>query len=200
LLSRVCSGLSPGLFWVIVTIFCVSGSWIGCSYSGPDTYVRADYDGSYVKRVAVLPFYNTSQVTGASKIVTSVFIAGLVKSGKYEVEFPGNVKDFLVKERVIARSGVDLETIRLMGKRLNVDAVFLGQVEEYVGSREGQEGVVPVISINARLVDATSGKILFMSHHEKTGNDTITVLDFGKVRSIGELVKKVTEEMVVMMP
>ncbi len=178
-----------------VLLFCC-----GCLHAGPQIYVRTDYDGSHIKKVAVLPFYNRSQTSGAGKIVTSVFIAGLVNSGRYEVEFPGNVKDFLVKERIIARTGVDLDTIRLMGKRLDVDGVFLGQVEEYVGSQAGRKGVVPMVSINARLVDAKSGKILFMSHHEKSGNDYISVLDFGKIRSVGELVKRVTQEMVHMMP
>jgi len=171
-----------------------------CSHCGPDTYIRNDYDRAKIKKVAVFPFYNNTQATEAGKVVTAAFIAGLVEKGRYRVEFSGNIKSFLVSERIIVRTGIDLDTIKLMGKRLNIDAVVLGQVEEYVGSKETRRGVVPLVSIGSRMVDVDTGKILFMAHHRKTGNDYIKVLDFGKIRSVGELTKRVVGEIIETMP
>ncbi|MCD4804469.1 MAG: CsgG/HfaB family protein, partial [Desulfobacterales bacterium] len=123
-----------------------------------------------------------------------------VKTKKFKVEFPGNIKSFLVNERIIVRTGVDLDTIKRMGKRLGVDAVIMGRIEEFVGMEEKKRGVIPVVSISSRLVDVRTGKILWMAQHRRSGDDYIKVLDFGKVRSVGELTKKVVLEMIETMP
>ncbi|MBN1840860.1 MAG: hypothetical protein JW883_01070 [Deltaproteobacteria bacterium] len=167
---------------------------------GPNAYVRKDFDQSQIRKVAVFPFYNNTQVAEASKIVTGAFIAGLVDTRTFQVEFPGNIKSFLVTERIIVRTGVDLDTIKLMGQRLGVDAVVLGQVDEYIGAEEGRRAVVPLVCISSRLVDTRTGKILFMAQQRRTGDDYIKVLDFGKIRSAGELTRKVVGEMIDAMP
>jgi len=185
------------LFSFFVCFFCVA--LIACS-SGPDAYVRTGFDGSEIEKVAVFPFHNNTTMAEASEVVTAALIARLVEGGRFQVEFPGNIKSFLVSERIVVRTGIDLDTIKLMGKRLGVDAIFLGQVDEYVGGDEGRRAVVPVVSVSLREVDTREGRILFMADHRKTGDDYISVLDFGKIRSVGELTKKVVGEIVEAIP
>ncbi len=187
-------GCCRGFFFLVVCSFFLLA--LGCSYSQPSIYIRKDYDKSKISKVAVFPFFNHSNVVEASEIVTGAFIGSLVETRKFQVEFPGNVKSFLVSERIVVRTGVDLDTIKLMGKRLEVDAVFLGQIDEYVGAQEGRRSVVPLVSVSSRMVDSRTGKILFMAQQRKTGDDYITVLDFGKIRSVGELTKKVVGEII----
>lgn len=178
---------------------CASVWVLSCS-SGPDVYIRKDFRRAKIKKVAVFPFYNSTNAAEASEIVTAAFIAGLVESGRFQVEFPGNIRSFLVTERIVVRTGIDLDTIKLMGERLGVDAVVLGRVDEYVGTGEATRTVVPVVSLAARLIDTRTGKIVFMARYRKTGDDYVTVLDFGKVRSVGELTKKVVREIVAEIP
>jgi TolB-like protein len=173
---------------------------IAACHSSPNAYVRKDYDASRLRKVAVFSFHNDTKVPEASKVVTGAFLAGLVEGGKFQVEFPGNVRSFLVSERIIVRTGLDLDTIKLMGKRLGVDAVVLGQVVEYVGADEERRGVVPTVSISSRMVDAQTGEILWMAQCRRTGDDYIKVLDFGKIRSVGALTKKVVGEMIETIP
>jgi TolB-like protein len=170
-----------------------------CS-SGLNFYVRKGSEQRAIRKVAVFTFHNNTNVPEASEVVTAAFIAQLVEGGKFKIEFSGNVKSFLVSERIVVRTGVDLDTIKLMGKKMNVDAVFLGQVEEYVGGDKDRAAVVPVVSISSRLVDTKSGKIVFMAQHRRTGDDYISILDFGKIRSVGELTKKVVGEIVEAVP
>ncbi|MCD4788046.1 MAG: CsgG/HfaB family protein [Desulfobacterales bacterium] len=170
------------------------------SATTPYAYVRKNHDQPGVKKVAIFSFHNNTMIAEASKIVTGAFVASLVKTKKFKVEFPGNIKSFLVSERIIVRTGVDLDTIKRMGKRLGVDAVIMGRIEEFVGMEEKKRGVIPVVSISSRLVDVRTGKILWMAQHRRTGDDYIKVLDFGKVRSVGELTKKVVLEMIETMP
>ena len=166
----------------------------------PYAYVRKNHDQPGVKKVAIFSFHNNTTIAEASKIVRGAFVASLVKTKKFKVEFPGNIKSFLVNERIIVRTGVDLDTIKRMGKRLGVDAVIMGRIEEFVGMEEKKRGVIPVVSISSRMVDVRTGKILWMAQHRRTGDDYIKVLDFGKVRSVGELAKKVVLEMIETMP
>ncbi len=170
------------------------------SATTPYAYVRKNHDQPGVKKVAIFSFHNNTTIAEASKIVRGAFVASLVKTKKFKVEFPGNIKSFLVSERIIVRTGVDLDTIKRMGRRLGVDAVIMGRIEEFVGMEEKKRGVIPVVSISSRMVDVRTGKILWMAQHRRTGDDYIKVLDFGKVRSVGELTKKVVLEMIETMP
>lgn len=170
------------------------------SAATPYTFVRKNHDQPEVKKVAIFSFHNNTMIIEANKIVIGAFVASLVKMKKFKVEFPGNIKNFLVSERIIVRTGVDLNTIKLMGKRLGVDAVIMGRIEEFVGMEEKKRGVIPVVSISSRMVDVRTGKILWMAQHRKTGDDYIKVLDFGKVRSVGKLTQKVVLEMIKTMP
>ncbi len=173
---------------------------LGCSHTGPNVYVRKGSDQSTVRKVAVFKFRNSTKAAEASKIATSFFMAGLVETGRFQVELPGNIRSFLVGERIIIRTGVDLDTMNVMGKRLGVDAVILGSVEEFVGAAEAKRAVEPSVFISSRMVDAKTGQILWMAQHGRKGDDYTKVLDFGKVRSVGALTKKVVEEMIQTMP
>jgi len=186
-------------FFSLISLFLVACP--GCySLSGPDSYQRTGIDKSMIKKVAVFSFHNNTQVGEASSIVTEAFIAGLFERREFKVEFPGNVRAFLVNERIVVRTGVNLQTIKLMAKRLEVDAVVLGEVDEYIGVDDRKKAVVPLVSIRSRMVDGRSGKILWMAHHRRTGDDYIKVLDFGKVRSVAALTRKVIGEMIETLP
>lgn len=183
---------------VIVSMVCF---FAACSSaSAPYTYIRKGFDRPGIKKVAVFPFYNNTKNAGAGKIVTGIFISGLVQTGRFRVEFPGNVKHFLISERIIVRTGVDLDTIKLMGKRLGVDAVILGRIDEFTGVDDKKKDVDCVVSINARMVDTMTGEILWMTQHRRIGDDYTIVIDFGRVRSVSTLVKNVVAEMIETMP
>jgi TolB-like protein len=185
----------------LVSVFLFVVACPGCySLSGLNTYIRTGIDYSKIKKAAVFPFYNNTQAAEASSIVTEAFIAGLFEKKGFKMEFPGNVRSFLVNERIIVRTGVDLQTMDRMAKRLGVDAVILGEVDEYIGVEDRNKAVIPVVCIRSRMVDSRSGKILWMALHRRTGNDYIRVLDFGKVRSVAALTQKVVGEMIETMP
>lgn len=171
-----------------------------CSLSGPNSYQRTGIDKSKIKKVAIFSFHNNTQATEASAIVTEAFLAELFKRKRFKVEFPGNVRAFLVNERIIVRTGVDLQTMKLMAKRLGVDAVILGEVDEYVGVDDTKRHVIPLVSVRSRMVDSRSGKILWLAYHRRTGDDYRRVLDFGKVRSVAALTRKVVGEIIQSMP
>jgi TolB-like protein len=144
------------------------------------------------KKIAVLPFDNLSGKKEAGRIITEIYVSELFKTRRYTVEEPGNIRQFLVQERIDTIGKIEIERLKMLGRRLKVDAVLVGTVEEY---DEGQRGT-PVVAITARMVEASRGRIVWLSQHKRRGTDYIVAFEFGIVRSATKLAKKVVEEMV----
>src|SRR4030067_527383 len=114
---------------------------------------KRDYGIAYPKngnamRVAVLPFYNISGVKDADKIVYNIYVAELFKSGRFKIEEPGNVRQFLIQERAVTVGEMEIERLKIIGKRLKADAVITGTVEEFDEGRGG----APVFPLDMRRV------------------------------------------------
>lgn len=144
-----------------------------------------------IKKIAVLPFYNISGRKDAGRVVADAYVTELFKSGKYEVEEPGNVRHFMIQERVDVIGELEIEKIQLLGKRLKVDAVIVGTVEEY-----GGKGKNSVVTLSARLVRSDTGEVVWMNHRRKKGDDYTIVFDFGRIKSVTRLAHKVVAEMI----
>jgi hypothetical protein len=171
-----------------------------CGGNGVHSYAAEDIEPRKVRRVAVFPFFNQTSFSEAGRIVTNAYIAQMVAKTDYQVEFPGNIRNFLISERIIIRNKIDLTTIELMRRRLGVDAVVLGEVIEYSGPKKARASDVPLVHVGVRMVEAETGRILFMANHRKTGDDYRVVLDIGKIRSTSALAEKVVGEIVDKMP
>jgi TolB-like protein len=169
----------------------------GCA--SPHAFPGRPEDLAGIRRVAVLPFENTTSFSDAGPIVTGAFLSALVESDRFQVEFPGNVRNFFIRERIIVRSGVDLEAIALLRDRLGVDAVLMGQIEEFAGTADVRRAVVPKVMVTVRMIDARTGAVLFMSRHGRRGDDGLVILDFGQIRTPGELSKRLAREVIAAM-
>lgn len=147
-------------------------------------------DGN-IKKIAVLPFYNISGKKDAGRIISEAYVTEVFKSGKYEIEEPGNVRHFMIQERIGVIGELEVEKIQLLGKRLKVDAVLVGTVEEFSGV-----GGNSVVTVSARIIESESGAVIWMNHRRKKGNDYTIIFDFGEIKSVTGLAHKVVAEMV----
>lgn len=151
----------------------------------------ADLD---IKKIGVLPFINESGRNGAGEIVTNIFITMIFKTGIFQVEERGNIERFLIRNKLKSIKKIGLSQLKKLGKRLNLDAVFIGTVEEFIGGDQGNLLSTPTVSIRARLIDLRSSKILWMAHYRRTGNDYIKAFEIGQIRSVTTLTKLVIQE------
>ena len=161
------------------------GGVSGLSYS-----LRGD-DTGRVKKLAVLPFYNRSRNVEAGDIVTNIFVSELFKDSGYLVEEPGNIRQFFIQEKVNKLGEIGVDRLKILGKRLRVDAVLLGSVETF-NDRRG----VPSVAINARIVESGSGRLVWIADHEKRGDDYTIIFGVGTVRTPARLAQKVVREMI----
>lgn len=176
----------------ILSVFLTLLFMAGCATSHnptPDTSNTA----KQMKKVAVLPFYNITGQKDAGKIVSNIFVSEMFKSGRFHVEEPGNIAQFMIQERMETIGEIEMERLKILGKRLGVDEVLTGTVEEF---DDGRSSGVPMISITARIIDSNSGRLVWSQQNKKRGDDYIIVLDLGEVRSVATLAQKVIKEMI----
>ena len=180
------------LYSIVVISFAVFG-FTGCA-SGTKQ-VRPTTISKDIRKIVVLPFYNISGRSDAGRIVTNAFVTGLFKDGRFQVEEPGNIVWFIIQERVSTIGEMEVERLRILGKRLGADAVIVGTVEEFDEGIKGASSV-PVVSISARMIDPETGHIIWSAHTRKRGDDYIIAFKFGMIRSVTALSQKVVMEMI----
>jgi len=180
----------------ILCLFFLSGCFF---LPSPNRFLKNDFEEYKIRRIAVLPFYNGSTTKAAGEIVTKAFIEELYDSGKFEIEFPGNVKKFIIGERIIIRKGIGADHIKLVGERLNVDAIIIGCVKKY--ESEGKKNAqIPVISVDARMIYADSCSILWLGDNYRRGDDYETFFGIGRIRSLADLSRRVVKELIDTIP
>lgn len=145
-------------------------------------------------RIAVMPFLNKTELKERGMIPSYMFIAELFKNSHYvPVEF-GEVRSAIVKTRIRDRGEVDYRSIAGISESLNVDGILVGAVELYSDGRE--TGSAPAVVISARLIDARKNRILWCDSHQMNGDEDVSILDFGKIRSVDKVAYKVISQLI----
>ncbi len=165
---------------------------IGCESTSKHYYVRQQVDYSSIKRVAVLPFETlTSDEYAGEKIRQSV-ITALLSRGIDVVE-PGEVTRALVELKIRSLGSIKTTDIQTLAKTLGVEALMMGSVEAY-GISKGITVSYPEVSISLRVVEASSGNIIW-SVCNTSGGANFWTRHFGAENiSLSETASKVVEE------
>lgn len=134
-------------------------------------------------RIAVLEFKNKADNqwwgSGGAQAMQDVFVTELVKSGKFRVVDREQLAE-LMREKNLALSGdVSTETALQAGRLLGVQYFLTGAVTEYGASEAGGGGyrfgmkkTTFKAAVNARIIDAETGDILWAD--EASGEDSNT--------------------------
>jgi len=162
------------------------------------------------KRIAVLPFDDGAiresnyygRVFDVGKGVGDMLTTALFKTNKFRVIEREKV-DAVMAEQDLGKTGrIDAETAARVGKVLGVEYVLIGRVTEFsVDTKGGSVGAVgrgdlrdlslsrstARVALDGRLVDTTSGEIVFAftgGGQDSRTNVGLAVLDVGRV-SVG---------------
>ena len=155
---------------VLICIVFLFGCGGGLRIGNTLKYVNPNVNFSYIKKVAILPFNNMSRDKYAGEKVRSTLTIDLMGRHVFEVLEKGEVTKVLTL--VFRAAGieagsvtaVDKETLKLLGERLGVQAVILGNVFEYESSRKRA-----IVSVTVRMLDASSGIILWTARADASG-------------------------------
>lgn len=166
---------------------------LGCGKT-TRVYLRTDTRISRLEQVAIMPFDNISGEADAGEKVRNVFLTGLYNLGVLGVVESGEVERFLLEERLRSTAQLNTEIIQKMGKKLKVDGIILGAVQEYKYTKIGNDDV-PVVSISIRIVDTGTGSIIMAVTHSRAGNDREKVFGLGRIRTLSQMTDIVIDEL-----
>ena len=114
---------------------------------------------SRIKKIAIMPFKAQTELIGTS--VSDLFVTEMLRAGRYELVERGQMAKVL-SESELALAGLSAARAAEVGHMLGADGVVIGTVDEY--SAVAQSGhPYPVVGITARLIDCTSGKVMWSS-------------------------------------
>ena len=154
---------------VILTLCC---SLLGGCASVPKHYAAESLGLGYVKRVVVLPFKNHSEAKFAEMRFSDVVITEVLSRGLFEVVEKGEAQRFMNEELIKQdQDSLDLNTAMRLGQELNVQAYLAGAVEDFSSVRNGNYSY-PVIAATLRLVDVSTGQIIWQASGSESGYRT----------------------------
>jgi fibronectin type 3 domain-containing protein len=138
----------------------------GLNFTG-DVYVDFKVKAEEYPKVAVMPFKAPVELAGAS--VSDFFTTELLKTSRYELVERSQMESVL-KEQEFQLSGVTDETVAVaVGKVLGVRGVVIGTISEYGYQKVGFKRA-PSVGMSVRLIDSTTGKIVWSVSHNAVGN------------------------------
>ena len=165
---------------------------IGCESTSKHYYVRQQIDYSSIKRAAVLPFEPLTSDEYAGEKIRQLVITELLSRGIDVVE-PGEVTRALVELKIRSLGSIKTTDIQTLAKTLGVEALMMGSVEAY-GISRGITVSYPEVSISLRLVEASSGNIIW-SVCNTSGGPNFWTRHFGAENiSLSETASKVVGE------
>ncbi|GAB4339686.1 MAG: hypothetical protein Kow0089_12780 [Desulfobulbaceae bacterium] len=141
----------------------------GCGSKEPDStvFIREGLDLNYVERVAVLPFDNLTIDEYAGKRVRDMAFTETLASGKFDVVEQGVVDAVLREMALSADSPLDAPVLKILGKRLGVNAFISGTVNSIRGGGSGYQ--YPEVSLSLYLIDSETAEVLWRSTAYKNG-------------------------------
>jgi hypothetical protein len=161
----------------------------GC---GPRHFVREKTDPHSIKKLAVLPFENFTSDEYAGEKIRRAVVADLLSRGIDVVE-PGEITRAVRELKIKSLSVMILSEVQKLGKASGADTVMMGSVECYGVSR-GISVSYPEVTVNLKVLETSTGKVLWSVHHTSGGAGFWTRHFGSEGISLSEASEKVVRE------
>lgn len=164
----------------------------GCSGTYMKDYVQPNGVASEARHAAVLPLVNLTNTPNAGRMVGDLLTTELYVSTQFDLmestemleRIKGDKDDLeFVMEDVVAQK---------LGSKLGVGTVIYGSVTEYQYKRGVNQS--PTVGINLRMIDVSSGNVLWASSSSKSGG-----CFFGCTESLNSVAQETLADMVAAM-
>lgn len=143
-------------------------SQVGCTGMRPTVFIHQEFDFNFVEKVAVIPFENLSKDQGADLRATRFFITELFESRAFDIVEPGEVNRVLGEFSLVRAAVLSQEQIIAIGKKLKVQAIFLGSVSESASMRSGSNAT-NIVTLVVRMVEVETGSTVWSATHTEGG-------------------------------
>lgn len=140
------------------------------------------------EKIAVLPFDNLSKETNAIKKIMPEVRQRLKDRGLHVIDEDA-LSDFLCDRRVRAAGYISKKIAQEVGGELKAKTILAGSIVSF--SSKG----TPKVGILARLIDSSTGMILWADYASVSGDDYSVVFGLGTINKIEELVLKALDKL-----
>src|SRR3990170_7774272 len=139
-------------------------------------------------RIALFPFENLTDDKNAPIEIMPMLKSRLEKKG-LEIADEDSLNKFLLKERVRSTGYISRDIAQKIEKELHVKAILVGSITSYYPLKNPQVGML------ARLIDSSSGVILWANQASATGDDFTKILGLGTVKTMDRLIPIVVDRL-----
>jgi TolB-like protein len=146
----------------------------------PQEYYRSEiYSPQQRYTVAVMPFYNLSERKYAGELMELNFVRQLRQLPTLTVIEPGELRQYLLRYRIIMEDGLSLANTEVIFAKLGVDLIVSGKVFDY----EDYVGMVgkPIVDFSVEIFSREGNKPLWTSKSYTNGEKGVFFFDIGKV-------------------
>lgn len=183
--SRDSAFLRSALFFLLLS------ACIGCSDRQFRYYLLYEGDQSDFKdKIALFPFDNFSDSEDVLPYVMPELKRQLKKDG-FDVVDTKILEEFLIKNRIRDTGYISKDIAMKTKRELHAAAVLVGSVVSFSTAENPQFGIV------ARLIDSSSGDILWAGYASGTGEDFSKILGIGRLQTIDSLIPEITDRLFV---
>jgi TolB-like protein len=141
-----------------------------------------------IPSIAVVPFFNVSGKKNAGDIMTLQFVKELTKLKSFMVIEPGVVRQQLLDMRIVMIEGISSADIELISLNVDADLILTGKVTDYL-DYEDTWGK-PRVDFYVMLIAKNNKKIVWSSKSNNTGDDGVTLFDWGTVNTANAMVSE----------
>lgn len=167
---------------LVLVVAALAGA--GCGSSGR-SYVHPNVDFTYMKRAAVLPFQNLTTDFQAGERMQSIFLMELLEEDVLALVDPRETAAALKALGFPGGAALTAEQSVALGKKLEVQALFFGTVEEYGFGQDRSRG--PVITATFGMTETQGGVLVWRSQAHATGGSVWNKLFGGGPRDLYEV-------------
>lgn len=179
----------------ILAVFLLLIFLSACGVKQPKLQKLAPLPEGNICRVAVLPFINDTEYKEGERIFYRVLIAELVRGGNFLVAQEGDVRNIYRQLKIYPNEELDIEELRIIANRLDVQLLVSGNIIEMSGMMVGNRLSIPKFSVKIDVLSETGG-FLWSTYHRRTGDDSRKILHFGVINTATELVRMVVQDII----
>lgn len=167
-----------------------------CVFNRPPMILKSGelpYRGD-ICRIAVLPFSNQTDYKRIETVFGRIFVSELIEKGSYLVAHEGDVRRILTQMGMLVGSELSSEQIRGLADRLGAQVVISGSILE---TRDDMGlGSDPSLAVVVRLLEASTGRTVWITYARSTGKDYRIVMHFGGANSLSALAKRISADII----
>ncbi len=159
-------------------------------------FLRAPLAAAEMGPVAIVPFNAVTDVdpTVAAETVTELALSVFNERG-VKLLFPGRVNEILRRQGVRPRGEVDAATRAALRSEAGAALILTGTVESWEVRGGGRSEPEPRVAFSLRLLDAESGRILWIDGQDRRGWDREGLFRSGRIYAAGTLAEEMMQSL-----